>query len=126
LKKRGRTAGIPPAVRRLLGSAVLAVQLGEQQLRVHRPDEIAQRLRPGGDDVDGALDLHLARKAVQERADLLFDERLERLAVAERVVDREAQRLVVAPGPEARDRLDDLHVVAVVTAAVGGEHAYRD
>ena len=51
------------------------------------------------------------------------DERLERLAVAQRVVDGEAERLVVAAGAEARDRLDDLHVVGVVAARVGRQHA---
>ena len=46
------------------------------------------------------------------------DQRLQRLAVAQRVVHREADRLLVAAGAKARDRLDDRHVVGVVAARV--------
>ena len=48
---------------------------------------------------------------VKQRPHLLVDQRLERLAVAQRVVHGEPQRLLVAAGAEAGDRLDDLHVV---------------
>ena len=54
----------------------------------------------------------------QQHANLLLDQRLQRLAVAQRVVDGEADRLLVAAGPEPRDRLDDRHVVGVVAASV--------
>ena len=88
---------------------------------MHRADELAQRLGARRDDLDRPLDRDLARQAVQQRPDLLGDERLERLAVAQRVVDREPERLVVAPRAEAGDRRDDALVVGVV--AVGREHA---
>ena len=60
---------------------------------------------------------------LEQHADLLLDERRERVAVAQRVVDREAERLVVAAGAEADDRLDDLDVVGVVAGARRAEHA---
>ena len=72
---------------------------------------------PGGDDLRRAVGVDLAGQALEQHAHLLLDQRLERLAVAQRVVDREADRLVVAPGAEAADGLDDLHVVCVVAAA---------
>ena len=65
--------GLPPA---------LAAQLGEQQLGVHRADQVAQRLGAGGDDLGRALDGDLAGEPVQQRADLGLDERLQRVAVA--------------------------------------------
>ena len=37
--------------------------------------------------------------------------------------DGEPELLVVTPRPEARDRLDDLHVVCVVAARAGRQHA---
>ncbi len=102
---------------------MLGAELGEQQLGVDRPDQLAQRLRAGRDDLVRALHLDLAGEAVEQRAQLLLDERLERLAVAQGVVDGEAERLVVAAGAEAADGLDDLHVVRAVAAAGGGQHA---
>ena len=83
------------------------------------PDQVAQGLGPGGDDLDGALGVDLAGQALEQRRHLLLHQRLQRLAKAQRVVDREAELLVVAAGPEARDRLDDRHVVGVVAARVG-------
>src|SRR5215218_6954098 len=67
----------------------------EQHLRVHRADQLAQRLAAGADDLHGAFGLDLPQ-ALDQHVDLLLDERAQRLAVAERVVDREAERLVVA------------------------------
>ena len=55
--------------------------------------------RPVGVDVAG--------EPLGEHLDLLGDELLERPLVAQRVVDREADPLVVAAGAEAADRLDD-------------------
>ena len=86
------------------------------------PMQVAQRLGARGDDPRRALDRHLAGEPVEQRAHLVLDQRLERLAVAQRVEDGEAERLVVAGGAEARDRLDDLHVLAVVAAAVRRQH----
>src|SRR3569832_2562903 len=94
----------------------LASQLGEQQLRVQRADLLAQRRGAGGDDLDRAVLLDGPGEAAEQHAHLLLDERRERLAVADRVVDGEADRLVVAARAEARDRRDDLHVVGVVAA----------
>ena len=54
------------------GLDVLAAQLGEQQLRVHRADQLAQRLGARGDDLGGAVGLDLAGEAVEQRADLLL------------------------------------------------------
>src|SRR5947209_14954024 len=62
----------------------LPSELGEQQLGVHRADQLAQGLDAGGHDLHRALDLDLAGETVDERADLLFNERLERLAIAQR------------------------------------------
>ena len=67
---------------------------------MHRADEVAQRFRTGGDDLQCALDLDLAGEAIEQDADLLGDERLERIAVAQRVEDGEAELLVIAPGAE--------------------------
>ena len=86
----------------------LPAQLGQQQLGVHRADQLAQRLGARRDDLGGAVDLDLAGEAVEQRPDLLLDQRCERLAVAERLVDGEAEPLVVAARAEAGDRLDDL------------------
>ena len=82
---------------------------------MHRADQVAQWLGARGDDLHGALDLDLAGEALEQRADLLDDQRLQRRAVAQGVEDREAELLVVAAGAEARDRLDDLDVVGVLT-----------
>jgi hypothetical protein len=71
--------------------AALALKLGLEHLGVQRADELAQRLGARRDDLRRPLDLDLAGEAVEQRADLLGDERLERLAVAQRVEDREAQ-----------------------------------
>src|SRR5258708_7874031 len=68
-------------------SATLAPQLGEQQLGVHRADQLAQRLRAGADDLRGAVRRHAPGQPLQQDADLLRDERLERFAVTQRVVD---------------------------------------
>ena len=103
--------------------AALALELGAQQLGVHRADQLAQRPAPGADDLGGALGADLAGQAVEQRADLLLDERRERVLVAQRVEHREAERLVVAALAEARDRLDHPHVVGVVAAPVGREDA---
>ena len=88
-----------------------AAQRRDQQLGVHRADQLAQRIGAGLHDLQRALDVDLAGEPLEQRADLLLDERFERLAVAQRVVDGEPERLVVAAGAEARDRLDDLDVV---------------
>ena len=53
------------------GSARWRPQLGEQQLGVHRADELAQRLGARGDDLGRAVDLDLAGQAVEQHADLL-------------------------------------------------------
>src|SRR5207244_2287352 len=118
---------ITPPPRALVGDAVrrvcsaqagaLAAQLGEQELRVHRAQQLAQRLHARLDDLKRALDVHLARQAAEQSAHLLGDQRLERFAVAQRVVHREAQRLLVAARAEARDRLDDLYVVGLIARA---------
>ena len=80
---------------------VPAAQLGEQELRVHRADEVAQRLGARRDDLHRALDLDLAGEPIEQRPDLLLHERLERIAVAQGVEDREPELLVVAARPEA-------------------------
>ena len=63
---------------------------------MHGADELAEGLRAGGDDLRRAIHLDLAGQAVEQRAHLLLDQRRQRLAVAQRVVDREAKLLVVA------------------------------
>jgi hypothetical protein len=82
----------------VLAPTGLAAQLGEEELRVHRADEAPQRLAARGDDVRGALGLHGPGQAAEQRPDLLLDETDQRVAIAQGVVDREAQRLVVAAG----------------------------
>src|SRR3546814_11360826 len=60
---------------------------------------------------------------LQEDVDLALDQRRERVAVAQRVIDGEAERLVVAARAEARDGVDDRDVIGVVALGVGREHA---
>ena len=74
------------------------------------------------DDGGGALRVDVA-EPLDQHVDLALDQRRERVAVAERVVDREAERLVVAARAEAGDRVDDRDVVRVVAVRVGREHA---
>src|SRR5581483_9348950 len=52
-----------------------------------------------------------------------LDERLERLAVTQRVVDGEPEDLLVAAGAEPRDRFDDFDVLAVVAPRAGSQDA---
>ena len=77
------------------------LERSEQQLGVHGADQLAQRLGARGDDLHGALDVDLPREPLSSTRHLLLDQRLQRLAVAQRVVDGEAERLLVAAGPEA-------------------------
>ena len=65
---------------------------------------------PGLDQVDHAVGLELAGQALEHHLDLLLHQRLQRALVAQRVVDGEADLLVVAAGAEAADGLDHLHV----------------
>ena len=69
----------------------------------------------------GALDVDLAGQPVEQHPDLLLDQWLERLAVAQRVVHGEAERLLVTAGAKARDRGDDRDVVGVVAARGRGQ-----
>ena len=95
--------------------------LVEEEVRV-----LLERL--GGEDPEKVVDIiragrELAGQPVEQHPDLLLDERPERVAVAQRVVDREAERLVVAAGAEAHDRVDHGDVVGVVAVGVGREDA---
>ena len=87
--------------------ARVALQLGDQQLRVQRGDQVVQRLGAGLDQLDRAVGVEVAGEPLGQHLDLLGDQRLQRLLVAQRVVDGEPEPLVVAAGPEAADRLDD-------------------
>jgi hypothetical protein len=71
---------------------------------VDRADQFAQRLGAGRDDLAAAVDVEF-RQAIERDANLLLDQWLERVAVAQRVVDREADLLVVAASAEAADGL---------------------
>src|SRR3712207_8580401 len=51
-------------------------------------------------DLRRPVDVHLARQPVEQHAHLLLHQRRQRLAVAQRVVDREPERLVVAARSE--------------------------
>src|SRR4051812_19426553 len=95
----------------------LTLQLGHQQLGVQRRDQVVQRLRAVLDHLHRAAGVHLAREAVEQDLDLLLHEVLERALVAQRVVDREADPLVVAAGAKARDRLHDPRTRRRVAAA---------
>src|SRR3954451_10802213 len=91
-------------------------ELRHQQLRVHRRDQLAERLGTGFQQVDDLLRGLLAGQPLGEDADLFADELLEGALVTDRVVDGEADLLPVATGAEARDRLDDPHVGCAVAA----------
>jgi hypothetical protein len=59
----------------------LAPQLGQEQLRVHRSDEVPQGLGTCRDDLHGALDVRFSGETIEQDPDLLGDQRLEGLAV---------------------------------------------
>ena len=89
---------------------------------MQRGDQVVERARAGLDQLHRAVGVDVAGQALGEHLDLLCDELLERPLVAERVVDSEADPLVVAARAEAADRLDDPHVRRRVAAAVRAQH----
>ena len=66
---------------------------------MQRSDQLAKGLCSRADDLGRALDVDLGQ-AIEQGAHLLGHQRLQRLAVAQRVIDGEAERLVVPAGPE--------------------------
>ena len=109
-----------PAVVEAASPPALALELGDQQLGVQRGDQVVERADAGLDDLERPVGVDVAGEALGEHLDLLGDERLERPLVAQRVVDGEAEALVVAAGAEAADRLDDPHVRGRVAVARPG------
>src|SRR5262245_41354470 len=91
-----------------------ALELGDERLGVHRREQIVERLGPRLDQLHRLVRIHLTREALHQNVDLLPHEVGHRLLVAERVVDGEADPLLVAPGAKTADRLDDAHVAGRV------------
>src|SRR5687767_12714030 len=79
-----------------LARCALLLELSDQRLRMQRGDQVAQRLRPLLDELRGAVCVDIPAEALPDHLDLLLDELLHRTLVAERVVDREADPLVVS------------------------------
>src|SRR5579884_3363874 len=67
--------------RALLTLSPLPPQFGQQQLGVHRADELPQRLGARGDDLGRPVDLDPAGQAVEQDPHLLRDQRLQRLEI---------------------------------------------
>ena len=86
-------------------------------------DQVVERAGAGLDHLHRPVGVEVAGEPLGEHLDLLGDQRLERLLVAQRVVDGEPEPLVVAAGAEAADRLDDPHVRRGVAVAVGAQDA---
>src|SRR5215204_4490278 len=106
-----RVEGASAAAARSVARRALALELRHHRLAVQGAHQVLQRLGAALDHVGGGLGVHLPGEAVHQHVDLLLDELVERALVAQRVVDGEADALVDAAGAEARDRLDDPHVV---------------
>src|SRR3954453_20223535 len=100
-----------------------ACELGDQQLRVQRRNQLAQRLETPFHQLDDSFGRFLARKALGQEPRLFPHELLERSLVAHRVVDREADLLAVAARTEACYCLDDPYVGRGVATGPRGQAA---
>ena len=102
---------------RFMPLRVIREVIAEDPERAARVIELEDRI------LERAVDVDLAGEPLEQHLHLLGHQGRQRFSEAQRVVDGEAERLLVAARAEARDRLDDLHVVLVVAVAVGRQHA---
>ncbi len=90
----GRPGSLGPTT-----ALALALQLGDQHLRVHRRDQVLERLGSGLDQLHRPVGVHLPGEAVHQDLDLLADQLLHRPLVAQGVVDGEADLLLDSRRP---------------------------